>query len=101
MGDAGEITSWAWVAEPLESQPLGRPFAFALIKLDGADTPMVHAVDTGGDPAAVRTGLRVKARWRPVRPADVEADAIAPDGGRYREGHILDIECFEPEEAAS
>ena len=61
---------------------------------------MVHAVDTGGDIGAMSTGMRVQARWRPVRPADVERDALADDGGRYREGHILDIECFERETTA-
>ena len=96
VGNAGEVTSWCWVEDPLDGHPFDRPFAFAMIRLDGADTPMVHAVDTGGDVAAMSTGMRVQARWRPVRPADVERDTLADDGGRYREGHILDIECFEP-----
>jgi uncharacterized OB-fold protein len=96
VGDTGEVTSWCWVSEPLDVHPFDGPFGFALIRLDGADTSMVHAVDTGGDPTAMTTGMRVRARWRPVRPADVDQDATAADGGRYREGHILDIECFEP-----
>lgn len=107
VGDAGEIVSWAWVTEPIDGQPFDRPFAWALIKLDGADTPMVHAVDTGGDPAEIRTGSRVRARWRPPKPpgeteagedGSAEAD---PNGPRlYREGHILDIECFVTEDGA-
>jgi uncharacterized OB-fold protein len=84
VGDVGEVVSWAWVNDPLEGQPLDRPFAFALIKLDGADTPFLHAVDTAGDEAAVSTGLRVEAQW---------ADE--------REGHIKDIECFVPEGASA
>jgi uncharacterized OB-fold protein len=96
VGDAGVVTTWCWVADPLDSQPFDRPFGWALIRLDGADTALAHAVDTGGDPSLMATGMRVQARWRPVRPADVDADALADDGGRYREGHILDIECFEP-----
>lgn len=99
VGDAGVVTSWCWVAEPLDGQPLDGPFAWALITLDGADTPMVHAVDTGGDPARMATGMRVRARWRAVRPEGADPDA--DDGVRYREGHILDIECFEPEEAGA
>jgi len=39
----GTVVSWAWVSEPVEGQPLDRPFAWALIKLDGADTPLLHA----------------------------------------------------------
>jgi len=100
VGSSGVVTTWCWVSQPLTSQPFERPFAWALVKLDGADTPMVHAVDTGGDIGAMATGMRVQARWRPARPADVEADAVAEDGGRYREGHILDLECFEPEVVA-
>src|SRR4051812_27472998 len=84
VGDAGEVVSWAWVKEPLEGHPVDGPFAFALIKLDGADTPMLHAVDTGGDESAVSTGMRVKANWRDER-----------------EGHIQDIECFVPEGASA
>ncbi|MEJ5254992.1 MAG: OB-fold domain-containing protein [Acidimicrobiales bacterium] len=95
VGDAGVVTTWCWVADPVEGQPLDRPFAWALITLDGADTPMLHAVDTGGDVSRMATGMRVKARWRPARPEGADPDS--DDGVRYREGHILDIECFEPE----
>ena len=79
VGDAGEVTTWAWVAEPRDAQPLDRPFAWALIRLDGADTAMLHAVDAGS-PDAMATGMRVRVRW---------ADE--------REGAITDIACFEPE----
>ncbi len=82
VGDAGVVASWSWVREPIDGHPLDGPFAFALITLDGADVPMLHAVDTGGDPGAMATGMRVRARW---------ADE--------REGSILDIACFEPEGA--
>lgn len=99
VGDTGEVRSWAWVGEPLDGQPLGRPFAYALIKLDGADTPMVHAVDTGGDPSKISTGMRVRAKWLPAKPAGAsEEEQTDPKGAvrTYREGHILDIECFVP-----
>jgi len=78
VGPEGTVTTWSWMPQPLEGQPLDRPFAWALIRLDGADTAMLHAVDAGS-PAAMRTGLRVRVRWagRPV-------------------GHIRDIACFEP-----
>ena len=96
VGDAGEVVTWAWVSEPLADQPLSQPFAWALIKLDGADTGFLHAVDTGGDPSLISTGARVKARWRATRP-DGEAEGNTDTERRYREGHILDIECFEPQ----
>jgi uncharacterized protein len=78
VGPEGTVTSWTWVAEPLEGQPLAHPFAWALIRLDGADTAMLHAVDAGSA-AAMATGMRVQARWT-ASPA----------------GHISDIACFDP-----
>ena len=58
----GTVVSWTWQPEPLEGQPLQRPFAWALIKLDGADTALLHAVDAE-TPEAIRTGARVHAHW--------------------------------------
>jgi uncharacterized OB-fold protein len=58
VSSVGTVLAWTWQAEPLEGQPLDRPFAWALIRLDGADTPLLHAVD-----GAVRTGDRVHAHW--------------------------------------
>ena len=78
MGPEGTVVSWSWMPEPLAGQPLAEPFAWALIRLDGADTAMLHAVDAGSA-AAMRTGLRVRPRW-----------AARPAGG------IRDIACFEP-----
>ena len=77
VGDTGTVTSWTWVPEPVKGQPLDRPFAFALVTLDGADAPLLHALDVGS-PNDVSTGMRVRVRWR------VE-----------RDGAITDIECFE------
>jgi uncharacterized OB-fold protein len=78
VGPEGTVTTWSWAPEPLAGQPLTRPFAWALIRLDGADTAMLHAVDAGSA-TAMRTGMRVRPRW---------ADATV--------GHISDIACFEP-----
>lgn len=79
VGQAGVVTTWSWMAEPRRFQPLDRPFAWALVRLDGADTALLHAVDAGSA-EAMSSGMRVRARWR-----------------EEREGHIRDIECFEPE----
>jgi uncharacterized OB-fold protein len=76
VADTGEVTTWAWTNRPRPGQPLDKPFAWALIRLDGADTAMLHAVDA--DEAAMRTGMRVKARWR--------SECI---------GDLSDVECFE------
>jgi len=73
VGTEGTVVSWSWMPEPLEGQPLQRPFAWALIRLDGADTAMLHAVDS----KSVHTGMRVRVKW---------ADETV--------GHIRDIAYF-------
>ena len=62
VASVGTVLSWSWQAEPLEGQPLERPFAFALIKLDGADTAMLHAVAVDSS-ADIKTGDRVHVHW--------------------------------------
>src|ERR1700761_6011938 len=62
VASVGTVVSWTWQSTPLEGQPLDRPFAWALIKLDGADVPLLHAVD-GGSSDAIRTGARVHVHW--------------------------------------
>jgi uncharacterized OB-fold protein len=77
VGPEGTVVTWSWQPAPLPGQPLGRPFAWALIRLDGADTCMLHAIDAR-TPGAMRSGLRVRPRW-----------AQSPSGA------ITDISCFE------
>lgn len=79
VGPAGTVTASAWVESPREEHPLDRPFAWALIKLDGADTALVHAVDSG-NPKALPPGTRVRPVWRETT-----------------HGHISDISYFAPE----
>lgn len=79
VGTAGVVTTWAWVPEPMRKHPLDRPFAWVMVRLDGADSDLLHALDAG-DADAVATGMRVQIRW-----------------AEERVGHITDIACFEPE----
>ncbi len=62
VSSVGTVVSWTWQSHPLEGQPLDRPFAWALIKLDGADTPLLHAIDVESSDA-ISTGARVHAHW--------------------------------------
>jgi uncharacterized OB-fold protein len=80
VGPAGTVTSWTWVENPTTQHPLDRPFAFALVELDGADTSFLHAVDAGSI-AAMSTGMRVAPRWK-----------------SHRKGHVTDIDAFVPGE---
>ena len=78
VGPDGTVTAWAWVSTPLPKHPLARPFAFALVRPDGADTAMLHVVDAGR-PEAMSTGM-------PVRPRFKEAP----------QGLVTDLEAWEP-----
>lgn len=62
VGPTGVVKSWVWVASPRRQQPLAHPFAYALVQLEGADTPFLHVVDAGSE-AKMATGMRVRARW--------------------------------------
>jgi hypothetical protein len=77
VAEAGVVTGWAWVTEPMRKHPLDHAFAWALVQLDGADTSLLHALDAPRE--AVSTGARVRIRW-----------------AEERKGHITDIACFEP-----
>lgn len=85
VGQAGTVTTWTWVSSPVPGQPLEHPFAFALVLLDGADTPILHAVDAGS-PAAMSTGMRVRARWREERRGDIRDLLFEPDGADAASG---------------
>ncbi|MEU8626464.1 OB-fold domain-containing protein [Streptomyces sp. NPDC048669] len=74
----GTVTTWAWNPRPRRGQPLDTPFAWVLVRFDGADTALLHVLDAPG-PEAVRTGMRVRVRW-----------------AANRTGAITDIACFEP-----
>lgn len=82
VADSGEVVSWSWVSQPRDAHPSDKPFAWALIKLDGADTPMLHWVDAGEE-SAMSTGMRVKVRW-----------------AQETKGFITDINGFVPEAVA-
>ena len=79
LPDTGVVTSWTWVSEPVAGQPFDRPFAFALVTPEGADAPLLHAVDVAS-PEEMSTGMRVRVRW-----------------AEETQGHITDIACWEPE----
>jgi uncharacterized OB-fold protein len=66
VADTGVVASWSWNDEPRPGQPLDRPFAWALVRWDGADTGMLVAVDCG-DASKISTGAKVKARWADER----------------------------------
>ena len=81
VGPAGRVQSCTWVsraASPASSRST-KPFAFALVRPDGADTALLHAVDCGTRRRDRASGMRVAPRWR-----------------AERTGHITDIEAWVP-----
>ena len=76
--DTGVVTAVAVVHNPIDGlHPFASPFAFVLVKLDGADTALAHVVKDDLD--TLKLGARVQAVW-------------APDD--QRRGTIRDIACF-------
>lgn len=77
VGATGTVTTWAWNPDPRPGQPLTTPFAWVLVRLDGADTALLHVLDAPRE--AITTGMRVKVRW-----------------AEETVGYMTDIACFEP-----
>jgi len=78
VADTGTATAVAVVhAAPADLYPFALPFAYVLVKLDGADTALAHVVRDGLD--RLKVGSRLRAQW-------------APDD--QRTGSVRDIECF-------
>ncbi len=80
VGQRGTVSAFCWVKEPIAHHPLQKPFAWAMIRLEGADTDMIHMVDSGLE-SAIEVGMQVKAEW-----------------AEQRVGNMNDIRCFVPVE---
>lgn len=79
-GIGGVVVTWTWVPEPTNVNPHNTPFAWALVRLDGADTALLLPLLADG-PESVSTGMRVRIRWA--------ADRL---------GSIRDVDCVVPED---
>ncbi len=83
VGPLGTVEAFTWVAQPRAGKHhLDHPFAFALVRPDGADTAMVHVIDSGS-PDGLAVGMRVAPRWATSRVGsvtDLEAWVPLADG---------------------
>ena len=77
-GPGGDLVSFTIVFVGIEGEPLDTPVSLGLVRLDGADTVLLHRVLEPGD-EPLEIGRRVEVV---VRPAE------------QRTGSILDIEGF-------
>lgn len=76
----GVVVAWTWVPTPTDVNPLDTPFAWALVRFDGADTAMLLPLAAAG-PDAVTTGMRVRVRWAAERAGTVHDIAcVAAEG---------------------
>jgi len=78
LGSEGIVSAYTVVRFKYPVQPADPPFAYALIRLEGADVGLVHIIKDDLD--RLKNGVRVRARFK--------------DSGE-RTGHILDIDSFQ------
>ncbi len=78
VADTGTVTAFTVARRQLAALPGKAPVCFALIKLDGADTSLLHYVG-GADIDRFKIGMKVKAQF-----------------SLERMGRITDIEYFKP-----
>jgi len=60
VAPTGTVTAFTVVRYPEPYQPKPPPYVLALIKLDGADTPIAHLLECG-DVRNAKVGIRVRA----------------------------------------
>jgi uncharacterized OB-fold protein len=79
VGPTGTLESFTVVHRGLDGRPLPAPAVIGLVRLDGADTVLVHRV--GGEPGRLRIGMRV--------------EPVLKDASQ-RQGSLDDVDCFRP-----
>lgn len=72
LSDTGVLEGWTTRTRD------GAAVTFGMIRLDGADTALMHRVEAA--PGKLAVGMRVKARW-----------------SDEKHGEITDVDAFEPE----
>lgn len=78
VGPEGELLTWTVVRGHVPLAPAEPPYAIGVVKLDGADTGLVHLV-AGCEAAELKSGMRLEAVF-----------------ARDRKGNIGDIAHFAP-----
>jgi len=78
LSDKGTVLTYTVVNYKEPMHPMGPPFAYGIIQLDGADTGLLHCI-FGVDPSKLKIGMRVQAVFK-----------------EKREGNMLDIKYFRP-----
>jgi uncharacterized OB-fold protein len=107
VGPGATVLACTWVADPSAKHPFSHPFAFALLQVDGADVPFVHAVDAGS-PDAVAVGDRVVAQYRDDRRGAITDVFFVPESAAVDQAiepgeepvliteHLISLQVKEP-----
>ena len=77
VGPMGTLMNFTVVHYSEPVHPAAAPFVIGVVRLDGADTCLVHVVRA--EPETLKVGLRVQPQW-----------------ARERRGHVLDLEAYLP-----
>ena len=78
VGPEGTLLTFTVVYRKKNHHPREAPLAYGIIRLDGADTSIVHLLGET-DVTKLEHGMKVRAHF-----------------SEERKGHILDIKCFRP-----
>lgn len=78
VSDQGELITFTIPKEKTETHPLPEPFAYGVVKLQGADTGLTHLI-AEFDEKTLKIGDKVKAVFN-----------------ENKQGNILDIKYFKP-----
>jgi uncharacterized OB-fold protein len=78
VGPHGSVVTFTIVRYSVQEHPIPAPFAIGIVKLDRADTGLVHIIG-GGEIDEIRSGMRVE-----------------PVFSKEKKGNLLDIEYFKP-----
>jgi uncharacterized protein len=78
-GPEGELLSWTVARVNVDDEPLDQPVTYGLVRLDGADTALLHRLlDVDGEPTI---GMRVRAALADLRKGSMfDLDGFAPVG---------------------
>jgi hypothetical protein len=78
VSDEGEVITYTVVHKPFIKTEMNPPYIVALIKLDGADTSILHFIGEC-ELKKIKSNIPVKAQWN-----------------EERKGNIMDIKYFKP-----
>jgi uncharacterized OB-fold protein len=94
-GPGGSLESFTVVHVGLDGERLDPPAVIGLVRLDGADTLLVHRVEASAGGNLVRSRDGNLGSWRAGLHIGMRVQAVFEEPARRR-GHLDDVRFFEP-----